>query len=175
MIFRKSDRMPATWPSAPIFRKMPEDIERQQRNDRPLDDPPDHVAKLRQPFFQRIPAAARSTQTEHEREQQRARHVCDRRHLDRKVRGQPGYSGRLERAERSLGTENRRVAPQAYEVGEKSGQQRRSVSQQRRDSQQPACAGPQFGYPRGDQTENDQRNGETQKVAEQFVECGEYP
>lgn len=154
---------------------MPEDIERQQRNDRPLDDPPDHVAKLRQPFFQRIPAAARSTQTEHEREQQRARHVCDRRHLDRKVRDQPGYSGRLERAERSLGTENRRVAPQAYEVGEKSGQQRRSVGQQRRDSRQPACAGPQFGYPRGDQTENDQRNGETQKVAEQFVECGEYP
>ena len=148
-----------------------EDVQRQQRDDDSLDESGDDRAELDEPLAQDPAGHHRQADTEDEGQQQSRHDLHRRRHLDTEVR--------LQRAARLLdvgqGRAREKIGQErgAHAVSEEAGEERRRVSDGGSDSEPPSRAPAEVGDGRSHQTDDDQRDGEGQELAEQAREGGE--
>lgn len=152
-----------------------EDIERQQRHDRPVDHLDHDIAKVAEHVAQRSRATCERgrSESEHKRYDQRRVHGHERRHLYSEECGRSLCSGCPCRGDILHGLDHRREESHSGEVAEKSGEKRGHISQNSRKQQHLACTRTDIGDCRCHKSENDQRYAEPEELAEYRVECRE--
>ena len=141
-----------------------EDVQRQQRNDDRLDETGNDGAELDEALTQHAARDHRQAQAHHEGQEQRRHHLQRRGHLDREV-GLQG-TARLGHIAQLSGGEDAREERGTHQVGEETREQRRRVSNRRRDAQPLARASAQVRDSGGHEADDNQRDRKGQELAE---------
>ena len=146
-----------------------EDIERQQGDDEPRNDPRHHVAELRGAALQRGQRAVGDAQAEHERQHQGRHDVDHGRYLDLEERLDGVGLGRHPRhvlyVVHHAGEEQR-----ARAVGQQTTHHRVGIGHGHRGKQHLACTVADIADGRRHQSYNNKRYEEAQQLAEDAVE-----